>query len=53
MELTQRIWLMQQELIALAEQKGCMNMDDPEIYEKSCLLDKLIVELIKSQQTKG
>lgn len=49
MELAEKIRVMQQELIILAEEKGCNILDDPEIYEKSCLIDKMIVELLKSR----
>ena len=47
MELAEKIRVMQEELIALVEQKGGAILDDPDIYEKSCLIDKMIVELMK------
>jgi hypothetical protein len=52
MELAEKIRVMQQELILLAEKKGCVIQDDPDIYEKSCLIDKMIVELMKPKSTK-
>lgn len=49
MELAEKIRIMQEELILLVEKKGSTVFDDPDIYEKSCLIDKLIVELMKSK----
>jgi len=47
MELAEKIRVMQQELILLAEKKNCVILDDPDIYEISCLIDEMIVELMK------
>ncbi len=51
MSLADEIRIMQQELIALDEEKEDP-LNDPEIYEKSCKIDEMIVELIKQNSSK-
>lgn len=47
MDLAEKIREMQWELIALAEKKQC-GLSDPEVYRQSCLIDEMIVELMKA-----
>ncbi len=49
MDLADMIKKKQQELITLAEKKDCI-LTDPEVYEQSCVIDKMIVELMKSSE---
>lgn len=49
MELAEKIRVMQEELILLVERKGGAILDDPDIYEKSCQIDEMIVKLMKLQ----
>ena len=51
MDLTEKIREKQQELIALAQKKDYATLNDPEIYHQSCLIDKMIVELMKTHDS--
>ncbi|PKM81843.1 MAG: aspartyl-phosphate phosphatase Spo0E family protein [Firmicutes bacterium HGW-Firmicutes-14] len=47
MKLIKEIEKLQQELNTLAEEKNNV-LSDPEIYKHSCIIDEMIVELMKS-----
>ncbi len=49
--LEKEIEKMQQELITLAKKKSDP-LNDPEIYERSCKIDQMIVEFMKSKPEK-
>jgi len=49
MNLAKEIEKMQRELVTLAETKD-NPLADPEIYERSCSIDKLIVELMRNMK---
>lgn len=49
MDLAKEIEKMQRELVTLAETKD-NPLADPEIYERSCLIDKMIVELMRNMK---
>lgn len=50
MNLLKEIKEKQQELVTIAERKNNCLLD-PEIYERSCAIDKMIVELMKLRHT--
>jgi len=47
--LVREIEKMQRELIDLAKEKNNI-LSDPEIYRQSCIIDKMIVELMKTNE---
>lgn len=49
--MVKEIQKIQQELILLAETKDTLT--DPELYEKSCLVDKMIVKFMKEYGSKN
>ncbi len=51
MNLVKEIEKLQEELKSLAEKKN-NPLDDPEVYNRSCVIDKMIVELMKSKVIK-
>lgn len=49
MDLAKEIEKMQRELVTLAETKD-NPLADPEIYKRSCLIDRMIVELMRNMK---
>jgi len=49
--LLEEIKKKQRELVVLAQKKNNV-LNDPEVYEFSCVIDELIVELMKSSKEK-
>ncbi len=49
MDLVKEIKKLQQELISLAETEN-KPLDDPEIYKRSCKIDRMIVQLMKKAE---
>lgn len=49
--LAEEIKKEQKRLIVLVQKKGC-RLNDPEVYRQSCLIDTMIVEFMKSGNTK-